>query len=379
MLEKQPIPYKLSPPREAQYREFTNEPPAHIPIDRLGVLVENVPYPFSEVVGIDMSGIDGCHYGVKNIFPSIFYRYETQGLRVGEGIFYPTPDKAIAGGTTTTNAGTAMVIAAERFGYEPLMVIPDNLPRARYRFMEDHNVHLIKTRNYAKEMPDAVKALIAQNPERLARGEKVYMFEDHSVRNADITVEVMSKTIGSQVVKALGHLEGLALVVAMGNGSSIQAIGQEVRMHIPESKVVAAESIAYGGGYNMFAAKNHLPTYRDLLGIDPGHPELMKVFRAYGSNAPIHVKLPLQQKSIDEVVTDYALYLYDEVLAAYQKLGMGNAYSIFVESLPNYDRLPKSLYERYGNTSLANILIASQYVEQGLPAAAVLYDSRINY
>ncbi len=198
-------------------------------------------------------------------------------------------------------------------------------------------------------MPLKLKELLSKNRRRLKTGEKIYVTPNHPIDAANITVQTMSE-LGVQLLAKLPDItKPLRVVVSMGNGASLCALGEQVKTHVPGSKVVATEDFAYGGGYDWFARLRGLARYSELFGIDPGHPKLMAKFGTYGTNAPLGVPLPLQERAVSgSLIDEYVLFASAEVLDEFKKIAPSETNRANALALPNYDRLPQTLIAHFG-------------------------------
>lgn len=366
----------LSPEREALFNEVETKLQFPIEVYRLGDRFAGLPRELAPIVILDVTKGRGCHYGVRNVFvPTI---HDLEGTKIVRKIV--SPETAILVESSSGNGWIAFSDAADALGYEHVVVMPDGLPEPRYKHPLGRDVEIIRTpkEKYVEGMPEALENLMKENRHRVRRGEMIYASPDHSVARADITVQTMSE-IGHQFLEKLRQVDQpLRIVLSMGNGASICAVGGYLKDQVG-AKVVATESPAYGGGYDRFAKNKGLPSYRELFGIDPGHPELMAHFSAYGTNAPFGKELVLQIRAMDRVLNDYVLVEDDSVLRAFRQLRPGTDYLRNASDLPNRSRVPSILYDTYGNSTLANIVAASRYIDRGELVVAMAYDGRQNY
>lgn len=346
---------------------------------RLGDRFEGLPGKLAYIYLLDTTKIPGCHYGANNVFVRIIRHLEEYGLSGSSGHERVSPEKSILVEPSTGNGWVAFSDAASYLGYEHVVVMPDGLPEARYRHPLGKAVKIIKTpiEDYALGMPRKMKELVVfDNPERMRAGEKLYVSPNHAVSASDITVEAMSD-LDRQLLDRLSTSLPIRVVISMGNGSSLVSIGEYIKRHSPGAKVTATESLNFGGGFDRFARVMGFPGYKDLFGIDPGCPELMSIFSAFGTNAPIGIELPLQTRAIEGgLIDDYCLFTDDRTSKS--ALEMNLAPDNIVD-LPNYDNLPKVLWEKYGNSTLANIAVAGRFADKEECVVAMAYDGRENY
>lgn len=373
---------RLSDERQALFGEVERKLHFQADIYTLGERFEQLPDYLRNIVMLDVTKIPGCHYGLKNVFVPIIEHMEETGVEVKNQHVEVIPENVILVEPSTGNGWVAFSDAAEALGYEHIVIMPEGLPEARYRDPKGRNVRIIKTpkEEYAAGMPKALRELLHENQERLSRGEKIFATPNHPVSAADITVETMSE-LGKQLIDQVGaNTLPLRTVVSMGNGASICALGEYVKKHKSGSKVTATESLAYGGGYDRFAMQKGLPRYKDLFGIEPGNKKMMVTFKAFGTNAPIGIELPLQTRAIQgDLIDNYVLFTDNDAMKVF-----GDITSLLenleqARKLPNYSSLPQALYDAYGNSTLANIATAVQYADKGELVVAMAYDGRENY
>lgn len=349
---------------------------------RLGERFTGLSQELAPITMLDVTHIPGSHYGLKNVFVPLIKYLERRSISGRNPKMVISPETAILVEPSTGNGWVAFSDAAEMLGYQHSVVMPDGLPQVRYEHPQGRDVEIIKTpaQEYALGMPKKLQSLIDSNRQRLRDGEKIYVSPNHAAGRTDITVDAMSE-LGRQLFENLGELsEPLRVVVSMGNGASLCALGEYVKRHHSQGKVIATESMAYGGGYNQFAMMREERVYRDLFGIDPGNPDLMARFSTFGTNAPIGIELPLQTRAINsDLIDDYILFADDDVLTAYQRLNPQNEKLRIALNLANYSRLPQILSDVYGNSTLANIAVSSRFTNQGERVVAMAYDSRDKY
>lgn len=372
----------LSPEREKLFSTLEAETPSSAQIYRLGDKFKELSPELAAITMLDVTNIQGCHYGLKNVFVPIIHYLEVTKNSDEKSMMTVSPENAILVESSTGNGWVAFSDAATKLGYEHIVVMPGGLPEPRYHHPQGRKVEIIRTpkEEYAEGMRKQLKDLIDQNKQRLLEGKKIYVSPNHSIRGADITIKTMSE-LGRQLVAGLGELhDPLRVVVSMGNGSSLCAIGEYVKNNTPKAKVVATEDFAYGGGYDRFAQAKGLPTYGQLFGIKPGTKELIEEFTTYGTNVPFGIKLPLQARAMDSgLIDEYVLFADNEVLEAYAELHPKEDQGENALKLPNRSKLPRILFEAYGNSTLANIAVASRFTNSGERVVAIAYDSRKNY
>lgn len=374
---------QLSPERERLFTEVEKELNYPAQVYQLGDRFKGLSRELTSIYLLDVTHIPGCHYGANNVFVPIIRRLEEEGITVGKHKQVTvSPENSILVEPSTGNGWVAFSDAAERLGYEHFVVMPDGLPAPRYKHPEGRKVYIEKTpmEDYALGMPRTLRSLMTRNKDRLKEGKKIFVTPNHAVKGADITVKAMSE-LGRQLLADLGNpQEPLRVVISMGNGSSLCAIGEYVKGHNQGAQIIAAESFAYGGGFDWFAESFTGLRYRKLFGINPGHPDLMDKFSAYGTNAPIGIEMPLQTRAIEGgLIDDYELFTDDRVLEAFQKLELYQPHTLAALELPNMSKLPKVLFEKYGNSTLGNIAVAREFADGDERVVAMAYDGRENY
>lgn len=374
--------HALSSEREQIFRSAEKELKFSVQVYRLGDRFERLAPELAGLTMLDVTQIPGCHYGAKNVFVPIIRHLEGMRSSGGKSRMVVSPDKAILVEPSTGNGWVAFSDAATMLGYEHVVIMPDGLPDTRYHHPAGRKVDIIRTpkEEYAEGMPKQLQALMDQNKQRLKEGKKIYVSPNHAVNRSDIAVKAMSD-LGRQLISNLGELnEPLRVVISMGNGASLCAIGEYVKNHSKNSKVVATESFAYGGGYDRFAKGKGRTPYRELFGIDPGNPALMAKFSAFGTNAPIGITMPLHERAFNsDLIDNYELFADDKVLEAYEELKPQEDPAKNVLNLPNYSKLPRVLFETYGNSTLANIAVASRFANKGERVVVMAYDGRKQY
>lgn len=371
----------LSSEREQIFRSAEKELNFPVQVYRLGDRFEGLVPELARLTMLDVTQIPGCHYGAKNVFVPIIRHLESMRSSGGKSRMVVSPDKAILVEPSTGNGWVAFSDAATMLGYEHVVIMPDGLPEPRYHHPAGREVEIIRTpkEEYAEGMPKQLQALMNQNKQRLAQGEKIYVSPNHAVNRSDIAVEAMSD-LGRQLLANLGELhEPLRVVISMGNGASLCAVGEYVKNHSKNAKVVATESFAFGGGYDRVAKDKGQASYKELFGIDPGDPALMAKFSAFGTNAPIGIDMPLHARAMaGDLIDDYVIFADSQVLQAYRELQPKEDHVRNALLLPNYSTLPHILYEAYGNSTLANIVVAS-LVNKGERVVVMAYDGRKQY
>ncbi len=372
----------LSPEREEAFRVAEKKLQFPIEVYQLGERFEGLPANLASITMLDVTRGPGCHYGVKNIFVPIIRHMEEERSPDGKTRLVVSPETAILVEPSTGNGWVAFSDAADMLGYEHMVVMPDGLPEPRYRHPQRRKVEIFRTpkEGYAEKMSEEIEKLIKGNRQRVRNGEKIYVSPDHARKNAEITIETMSE-LGRQLLENIRESqECIRVVISMGNGASLCAVGEYVKKYNGNAKVVATESFAYGGGYDYFAKGRGRMAYSELFGIDPGHSDLMAKFSAFGTNAPIGKEMPLQIRAMDcDLIDDYVLFGDEKVLEAYLGLQPREDHLRNALALPNYSQLPPVLYKMYGNSTLANIAAASHFTNRGERVVAMAYDGRQNY
>ena len=377
----------LSPGREALFDQLEGEMLHEARVYRLTDRFPELPQNYQDIYVVDVTEIPGCHYGLRNVFVPIIRHLERTGVRVGEEIVPVTPDTAILVEPSTGNGWVASSDAATRAGYEHIVVMPDGLPEARGRHPDGREVMIIRTPAalYARGMPRAMGELISQNRDRRARGDKIYVSPNHPIGAADITIEAMSE-LGRQALAGLeGEYRRLVVVVSMGNGASLWGLAGPIRESRPDAYITATESFACGTAYEEWRTRGglHIQSYQERFGIEPATKEMMEAFSLLGTNAPIGVILPLQERAYAAgLVSRIQLVADDPVLAAYRKLRPGTLWQHNANMLPNLSDEPEELQAVFGNSTLANIAAAadeSMYWDGHRAFVVMAYDGRSQY
>ncbi len=330
---------------------------------------------------IDVSQQPGAHY--RGIFVHLIERLELQGLRKDHMILPVNPDTTILVEPTTGNGGEDFILAATKAGYEAWVVMPDGLPESRYRPMTALGGRVVRTpaKEYAEGMRQGLVRLLSENEVRLARRKKIFASPNHCAPEASAsTTKLMGKLIDSAHQKINAPVD--FLVLAMGNGSSVYGPGKQAKTIWPETKVLAVESLASGLAFE----KMYPGTYKDRFGIDPAHARLLEQFKLYGTNAPLGVRLPAQERAIQErVVDELVLVSDDNVCAAYNKLPkVSTENRRAVSQLVRWDETQKILVAKnypFGNSSAACIGVALRELKgkQGKTALCMVYDRLDKY
>ena len=195
----------IQPSREGLFAEAERNLHYQAEVYRLGDRFKELPPEIASVYVLDVTKVPGCHYGLKNVFVPIIRDLEIHGISVKKQPVVVSPETAILVEPSTGNGWVAFSDAANYLGYEHVVVMPDGLPEARYRHPKGRVVTILKTpkEEYALGMPAKIQELIRQNPERLARGEKIYVSPNHPVGAAEITVKAMSE-LGRQLLGKIG-------------------------------------------------------------------------------------------------------------------------------------------------------------------------------
>lgn len=369
----------LSPDRVQSFEDASSRLHYQAEVYPLGERFSDLPQRLRGIVVLDVTKVPGCHYGLKNVFVPIIRNLEETRAK---GRTRVAPDNAILVEPSTGNGWIAFSDAAYALGYEHVVVMPDGLPEARYQHPTGRPVDIIKTPKelYAQGMPLQLEAMIDSNRARIKNGEKIYVSPNHAVAAGDTTVRTMAE-LGRQLVDQLQPKLPLTVIVSMGNGASVCALGEYVTGNTEGAQVIATESFAYGGGYDWFARVHHKRRYAEMFGFEPGNPTILVGFKTWGTNAPIGIKMPLQARAIDgSLLDDYAMFTDKDVMRAHAKTPATSMMEgIAPRLLPNYSNLPVCLIDTYGNSTLANIAVAERVQKPGRITVAMAYDSRSNY
>ncbi len=361
---------------------------------RLDEQLNGLPRELPDVVVLE-PGKNG-HYGP--VFAHIIEDLENNQRKIKvDGVSIPIPitsNTVTLVETSTGNAKDAFVRAADYLGYECVVVMPSGLPEARYRLPEQDylqgqpEVIRADSGDYALGMTTKLRELLATNPERVARGDKPYYCLNHAVSAADTTVramsklgEVMAQKIHEKYNKPLGDL-----VVTMGNGASVCALGLLAKEVYPDLRITAIEALASGWIYDLFAQRHGLESYWEKYGMKPG--SLMPAYTAYGSTAPMKEVLPLQIRAIDEFVHDFELITDRLTNQAYKEMSPqpSDGQRALIANLPDTSTLPPELHKFYGNTALMGFVEADKILRRNKMrggerklVGTVAYDLRDKY
>ena len=326
---------------------------------------------------IDFSEQPGAHY--RGVFVRLIERLENIGLK--RGTIPISPETAILVEPTTGNGGEDFVIAANKLGYEAVVVMPDGMPESRYHPMEKLGGTVIGTskEDYALGMRAKLVELLNGNDKRLERGEKIFASPNHCGHEmSDITTCHMAGMI-DQYMKEIEMPLDFA-VFAMGNGSSLYGPGRRVKELFPKAKIYGIESVASGLAFD----KMYPGRYKELFGIHPAHPEMMKQFKLYGTNAPLGVPLPAQDKSISEgIVDEIILVSDDDVYLGACRVGVSSEHQANLLYLTNWHQISRELINScsFGNSSVAVIAASLEKLKnkENQNALCVVYDNREKY
>lgn len=376
--------FPLSRERQKLFDDLDEELRGEVIVDNLGKKF-NLLSVYKRMFTINVSGNKGCHYGANNVFLAIIKFLEENGIPVGEERVEVNPDTSYIIESTSGNAGAACAITAKRLKYKKcILVIPNGLPEARYRALEELGAEVVRTerKQYVAGMPPKLLEFIKQNKERHKKGKKIFVSPNHSVgKSSNITVQRMGYIVEQFLEQYYekydtGPID--KLFVTFGNGTSLYSFGKGLKNEFPDLQVIGTADFAYGGGYDQFAERKGLSSYEKLYGIKPG--TLRSHFKLLGANARIGVKLPLQERAFDEgIIDDYILCTHHDLLNAYKKLSPSSEQLQNALKLPHWDHAPTVLWQRFGNTSLANTMTAAQNLGEGEIGAVVIYDPRHLY
>lgn len=133
------------------------------------------------------------------------------------GVIVPGSSRIIE--VTSGSSGIALAMAAEILGYDVTILVPSLLPEARVTPMRRKNVTIHRVEGY-------VDSCIAEL-RRLVREEE-YFATNHSEERADVITHVFGR-IGHELVRDVEHID--RAIIAMGNGTSTQAIASVLKSH----------------------------------------------------------------------------------------------------------------------------------------------------
>jgi len=158
-----------------------------------------------------------------------------------------------------------------------------------------------------------------------------------------------------------------------GNGSSIYSPRKRIKELFHNSKIYGIESIASGLAFD----KMYHGTYISLFGTNPADPILMAEFKLYGTNAPLGIPLPSQDRAIQERVVDEIVLVTDRRLnevCDWKDLS----------GLPNWEITQESLSREgynFGNSSSACISVAIDKLngKTNQNVLCIVYDDATKY
>lgn len=354
------------------------------------------PESGNKVFVIDFSRQSGSHY--RGVFVHLIELLENKGVSIDKKRYPVAPETAILVEPTTGNGGEDFIRAANALGYECHVVMPDGMPRARYRPMmelggSEGTVIRTPKEDYAIGMRNKLAELISSNPIRIANGEKFYASPNHCCNDrAAITTALMARMIDSYIDSFTSQpARGVDLAVfAMGNGSSVLGPGERVKELWPNARIHCVESLASGLFFNKFRHAHSIPDYKSLFGIETAVYDnnraspLMPAFSLYGTNSPLGVSLPSQDRALDGVVDDVVLVNDCRVNALHERLVSSVNARDQAKSLVFWDGIQEFLKEKnysFGNSSAACVGVALRWLENKMnkTVLTVVYDGLDKY
>lgn len=141
------------------------------------------------------------------------------------GVIQPESTRIIE--VTSGSSGIALAMAAEVLGYDVTILVPSLLPEARVIPMRRKNVTIRRVEGYVDSCITELRRLVK---------EEDYFATNHSEERADVITHVFSR-IGHEIARDVPHID--RAFIAMGNGTSTQAIATALKMKYPKIKVGA--------------------------------------------------------------------------------------------------------------------------------------------
>ena len=213
---------------------------------------------------------------------------------------------------STGNAGAAFAWAAKKLGYAATAIVPDGLPTGRLDAIKKNGaaIEIAERKNYMEGSIDRLKEFL-----------KVMRFDEVGRRYITLNHPLHMETtwLMAEIVKEAfdqANSQGFtfnAIVLAIGNGSSLFGPATVFRNYEPKGNVFAWEPFSAGRAYDML----NPGAYRDDFGVDPGFAD-HNLIGAVGPGVTIpFVEMACQKpKLIDEVVLvsdEYQLKAYRTV------------------------------------------------------------------
>jgi cysteine synthase len=330
---------------------------------------------YNQIYCIDFSENPGCHYSLR-VFVEIIKQLEQNGIKIGNEICEVNPATTRLVESSTGNAAEAFLIAADKLGYTgSIVVMPDGLPKARYKNLEKYGAEIVRTKKelYVRGLPIELQKYIEKNKQRKP-GEKFFIIPNHSVGASSITSSRMKSSIFEQFPKKYdGPRAPDKLTVTVGNGASLVALAEGLKNIYPDLKIIGTADFAYGRAYNIFAKQKGLPQYEELYGILNG--TLMPYFSLLGADSDVGRELPLQQYALDKKLIDgFVLCTNQAILQAFRETNPTSQQWKNALKLPQWDTAQPALIRSFGNTSLANIMVAVQSLRPDEIALVTIYD-----
>lgn len=140
------------------------------------------------------------------------------------GVITPRQTKIIE--VTSGSSGISASFACKHLGYNLTMIVPDILPNSRVQPMIDNGVKIIRSKNY-------IKGCIRELKKQLILDRGLFA-ANHSEEESDIITKVFSR-ISKEYILA-GYKPDIS-ILGLGNGSSLEAIGNELKNVFPNIKI----------------------------------------------------------------------------------------------------------------------------------------------
>ena len=155
---------------------------------------------------------------------------------------------------TSGNTGIALALVCAAKGYELVLTLPQGMSRERTALLRQYGarVELIESMGGMSEAVAAAR--------ELARSDDVFLPDQFS---NPANPDVHRRTTGPEIVAALGGRVD-ALVAGVGTGGTITGVGEVLRAHNPQCRIVAVEPAASA------VLSGHPPGPHRIQGIGAG-------------------------------------------------------------------------------------------------------------
>ena len=141
-----------------------------------------------------------------------------------------TPNRTILE-ATSGNTGISIAMISRIKGYRLLCVLPDNVTPERDTLLRSFGAEIVYAEQ-ARSTNDAIflaQKMLADNPDRY--------FMPYQYGN-DNNPRAHYETTAPEIIRDLGQID--AFVAGLGTGGTLTGVGQRLKEHNPEAKVIAA-------------------------------------------------------------------------------------------------------------------------------------------